>query len=81
MAERRAWSARTLRCGWGCGGPLGAPNGFSKRFEYRLCLIALHTLYYDFCRTHSSVRCKPAMAAGKDDQLHDLEWIVGLLRN
>ena len=54
-------------------------NGFSKRFEYHLCLIALHTLYYNFCRIHSTVRCSPAMAAGIDDHLHDLEWIVGLL--
>ena len=54
-------------------------NGFSKRFEYHLSLIALHTLYYNFCRIHSTVRCSPAMAAGIDDHLHDLEWIVGLL--
>ena len=56
-------------------------NGFSKRFEYHLCLIALHSLYYNFCRFHSTVRCSPAMAAGIDDHLHDLEWIVGLLPN
>ena len=54
-------------------------NGFSKRFEFHLCLIALHTLYYNFCRIHSTIQCSPAMAAGVDDHLHDLEWIVGLI--
>ncbi len=56
-------------------------NGFSKRFEFHLSLIALHTLYYNFCRIHSTVQCSPAMAARIDDHPHDLEWIVELLPN
>ena len=53
-------------------------NGFSKRFEYHLAHLALHFLFYNFCQIHSTLQCSPAMAAGIDDHLHDLRWIVGL---
>ena len=38
--------------------------------------IALHYLYYNFCRIHQSLRITPAMAAGVTDHLYNLGWIV-----
>ena len=32
-----------------------------------------------FCRVHKSLRISPAMAAGVNDTLHDMEWIVRLI--
>ena len=56
-------------------------NGFSKRFEFHLAHLALHFLHYNFCRIHQTLRCTPAMAAGIDDHLHDLRWIVEQIPN
>jgi IS1 family transposase len=39
-------------------------NGFSKKVENHAHAIALHYMYYNFCRIHKSLRCTPAMAAG-----------------
>lgn len=39
-------------------------NGFSKKVENHAHAIALHYMYYNFCRMHKSLRCTPAMAAG-----------------
>lgn len=37
---------------------------FSKKLENFKAAIALHLAYYNFVKTHSSIRCTPAMAAG-----------------
>jgi IS1 family transposase len=37
---------------------------FSKKLENFKAAIGLHLAYYNFVKTHSSVRCTPAMAAG-----------------
>ena len=37
---------------------------FSKKFENLRAAIALHLAYYNFVKTHGSLRCTPAMAAG-----------------
>ncbi len=37
---------------------------FSKKFENFQAAIALHLAYYNLVKTHSSLRCTPAMAAG-----------------
>ncbi len=37
---------------------------FSKKFENFRAAVALHLAYYNFVKTHSSLRCTPAMAAG-----------------
>jgi IS1 family transposase len=40
-------------------------NAFSKRIEYHRAVIAMTFFYYNFCRTHSTLKGKtPAMAAG-----------------
>ncbi|MEX2375768.1 MAG: IS1 family transposase [Dehalococcoidia bacterium] len=52
-------------------------NGFSKKVENHAHAVALHAVFYNFCRMHKSLRMTPAMAAGITSELHDLEWIVG----
>jgi IS1 family transposase len=37
---------------------------FSKKLENFKAAIALHLAYYNFVKTHGSLRCTPAMAAG-----------------
>lgn len=54
-------------------------NGFSKRFERHLDMLALYFLHYNFCRIHGSIRCSPAMAAGVDSKLRDIRWLASLV--
>lgn len=39
-------------------------NAFSKKFENFKAAVALHYRYYNFVKFNSSIRCRPAMAAG-----------------
>jgi len=37
---------------------------FSKKFENFRAAVALHLAYYNLVKTHGTLRCTPAMAAG-----------------
>lgn len=54
-------------------------NAFSKKIENLEHSIALHFVYYNFCRIHQSLRVTPAMAAGISKRLWSIEDIVKLL--
>jgi len=54
-------------------------NAFSKKVENHACAVALHFMYYNFCRIHQSLRVTPAMEAGVTDRLWGIEDIVRLL--
>ncbi len=54
-------------------------NAFSKRLENHIHMLSLYFVHYNFCRIHKSLRVTPAMAAGMDSQLRDMEWIVQLI--
>ncbi len=54
-------------------------NAFSKKLENHIAAIALHYMYYNFCRIHKSVRITPAMAAGISDHVWDVEELAALL--
>jgi IS1 family transposase len=54
-------------------------NAFSKKVENLGYAVALHFMYYNFCRIHQSLRITPAMAAGISDHLWTIEDIVNLL--
>lgn len=54
-------------------------NAFSKKVENHCHAIALHFMYYNFCRIHSSLRITPAMAAGVTDRLWDIEDMVMMM--
>jgi hypothetical protein len=47
--------------------------------ENRVHMVALYTVWYNFCRTHKAHKMSPAMAAGVTDTLRDVEWIAGLI--
>ena len=56
-------------------------NAFSKKVENLAHAVALHFMYYNFCRVHRSLRMTPAMAAGVTDHLWKIEDIVTLLED
>jgi len=57
-------------------------NGFSKKVENLEYTLALHYMYYNFCRVHKSLANPyprtPAMAAGLADHIWTIEEIVKL---
>ncbi|MDE0418281.1 MAG: IS1 family transposase [bacterium] len=54
-------------------------NAFSKKLTNHLHMLSLYFVHYNFVRVHKSPRMTPAMAAGVTRNLHDMEWIVGLI--
>ena len=56
-------------------------NAFSKKMENHNHALALHYVWYNFCRPHMSLgkTTTPAMAAGLTDYARDIRWIVGLI--
>ncbi|MDK3075955.1 IS1 family transposase [Sedimentitalea sp. JM2-8] len=54
-------------------------NAFSKKAENHAYAVALHFMYYNFCRTHKSLRMTPAMAAGLSASPWEVEDIVALI--
>ena len=55
-------------------------NAFSKKIENHIHSVALHFMYYNFCRQHKSLDgISPAMAAGVTGRLWDIEDIVRLV--
>jgi len=54
-------------------------NGFSKKIENHVAMVAIHAVYYNFARIHKTLRITPAMAAGVSDHLWDIRDIVQLI--
>ncbi len=54
-------------------------NAFSKKIENHFHAVALHYMYYNFCRVHQTLRVTPAMEAGIADHVWTTEEIVSLL--
>jgi IS1 family transposase len=53
-------------------------NAFSKKVENLAHAVALHFMYYNFCRIHKTLRVTPAMAAGVTDRTWEVEDIIAL---
>lgn len=53
-------------------------NGFSKKLLYHRYSIALHFVYYNFCRIHSTIRVTPAMEAGLTKDIWEIEDLIKL---
>ena len=53
--------------------------GFSKKIENHLHMLVLDFCHYNFVRIHKTLKVTPAMAAGVNDKLPDMEWIVNLI--
>jgi IS1 family transposase len=56
-------------------------NGHSKKFENHCHAVALHYMYYNYCRIHMSLKITPAMEAGISDHAWSIEELVRLLGN
>jgi hypothetical protein len=54
-------------------------NAFSKKIENHAAAVALHFMYYNFCRVHQTLRVTPAMEAGVSSHVWSIAEIVGLL--
>lgn len=51
-------------------------NAFSKKVENHAHAIALHFMYYNFCRVHQTIKTTPAIAAKITDKIMTLEDVV-----
>jgi len=54
-------------------------NAHSKKIENMGHALALHFVYYNFCRIHQTLRVTPAMEAGIADHVWSIEEVVALL--
>jgi len=54
-------------------------NGFSKKVDNHRHMIALFFFYYNFCRTHPTLRVTPAMESGLTDHIWSLEEMCATL--
>ena len=54
-------------------------NAFSKKVENLQHAVALHFMYYNFCRIHKSLRITPAMAAKVTSRVWEISDIVDLI--
>jgi hypothetical protein len=57
-------------------------NGFSKKVDNDRHSVALHYMFYNFCRVHpvhQTLRCTPAIEAGLTDHVWGLEELCALL--
>jgi hypothetical protein len=70
-AVRRYW----LRL-WISGGNC---NAFSKKLENHMHALSLYFMFYNYCKTHKSLKITPAMAAGLTDHVWELADIVNLI--
>lgn len=53
-------------------------NGYSKKLMYHKYAVALHFVYYNFCRIHSTIRVTPAMEAGLVTDILEIEDLIKL---
>ncbi len=53
-------------------------NAFSKKVDNLAHAVALHFMYYNFCRIHQTLRVTPAMEAGVTNRLWTLEDVIQL---
>jgi len=56
-------------------------NAFSKKVENHAHAVALHFMYYNFCKLHKAHRLTPAMAAGVTEKLWEIADIVKVLED
>ncbi len=54
-------------------------NAFSKKFENHMHMVAIYTVFYNFCRIHKTLRVTPAMEANLTDHVWDMEEIIAIM--
>jgi hypothetical protein len=55
------------------------PFHSSKKIDNHRHMVALFFFYYNFCRTHSTLRVTPAMEAGLTDHVWSLDEMCATL--
>ena len=55
-------------------------NAFSKKVDNLGYAVALHFMYYNFCRVHQTLMVTPAMEAGVTDHVWKIDEILALLK-
>ncbi len=53
-------------------------NAFSKKMENLIHAVALHFMYYNFCRIHQTLRVTPAMEAGLTDHIWTPDELIAV---
>lgn len=56
-------------------------NGFLRKLENLECAVALHFMYYNFCRIHLTLRVTPAMEAKVTDHVWEIEDILSFIES
>jgi len=54
-------------------------NAFSKKAANHRHSVALHYMFYNFCRVHQTLKVTPAMEAGLTDHVWSLEELCALM--
>ena len=54
-------------------------NAFSKKLENHAHAVALHYMYYNFCRIHQTLETTPAKKAGVADRVWSVEDLVRMI--
>lgn len=54
-------------------------NAHSKKADNHRHMVALHYMFYNFCRVHSSLRVTPAQEAGLSEHVWSIEELIALL--
>ena len=54
-------------------------NGSSKKVESHAAMVALYTVFHNFCRIHKTLRVTPAMEAGFTDHVWDMEEVAAVM--
>jgi hypothetical protein len=54
-------------------------NAFSKKVENLYYAVALHFMYYNFCRIHQTLRVTPAMEAKVTNHAWTIDEILNML--
>lgn len=54
-------------------------NALSKKLENHCHSIALHFVYFNFCRIHQTLRVTPAMEAGLTQEIMSVEQLISLI--
>ena len=54
-------------------------NGFSKKAENHAHAVAIHYMYYNYCRVHQSLRVTPCMEAGLESRVWTVDDLIAML--
>ncbi len=54
-------------------------NGFSKKFENHVWMVALYAVFYNYVKVHKTLRVTPAMEANLMDRVLTFEDIVAII--